>query len=404
MHSITNSDKIIKTTKRFESRSMHGVLPVVWVEAYKDKVKDINGKEYIDFTSGICVANAGHSNDKISEAIQLQIGRSLYHSYTFYTLERAKFLEYIIKNTPKNIQKAFLLSSGTEATECAIKLMKMYGQKDKYNIKDRIISFYNSMHGRTLGAEFLKHDDMLMGTWAPDVIRFPFPYKNDKFHDYLNFLKSNGLNEKTVCGIMLETYQGWSARFYPKQYMKDLVKWCKKNKILICVDEIQGGMGRTGKLFNYMHYDIEPDLVCVGKGFSSSVPLSGVLGRKKLLDLPEEGSMSSTHSANPLCCAVGLANFKEILRLLPSVPTKGRLLHKELKKIFPFPNFEVNGKGLLAGIMTNSEEYATRVCYRAMKKGLLLIKTGRESIKIAPPLCISKENLLKGLDILRRSK
>ncbi|KKM13384.1 hypothetical protein LCGC14_1716810, partial [marine sediment metagenome] len=188
---------------------------------------------------------------------------------------------------------------------------------------------------------------------------------------------------------------------YPKKYIQDLVMWCRKHKILVCFDEIQGGMGRTGKLFNYMHYGVEPDLVCVGKGFSSSIPLSGVLGKKWILDLPEIGSMSSTHSANPLACTVGLANFKEIQRLIPNSERLGKLLHRELKKIFP--KCEINGKGLLAGIIMPREE-ATKICYKAMKKGLLLILTHTDSIKIAPPLCITKKNLLKGLDILRRSK
>ncbi|KKM72105.1 hypothetical protein LCGC14_1423890 [marine sediment metagenome] len=392
-------NNIIRTIKRFEARSMHGQLPVIWKTANMDIVTDINNKKYIDFTSGICVTNAGHSNPEICRALFEEVTGGLMHSYTFYNKPRADFLEHLIKNTPDFIEKAFLVSSGTEATECALKLMKLYGRETR---KDIIMSFNGAMHGRTLGSEFLKGKERWIGTWFPEIIHLPFPDSKDKFYPDVEWWLVSNIPYRKICGIMIETYQGWSARFYPKKYIQDLVMWCRKHKILVCFDEIQGGMGRTGKLFNYMHYDVEPDLICVGKGFSSSLPLAGVLGKKWILDGPETGSMSSTHSANPLCCAVGLANFKEIQRILPSVSAKGKLLHKELKKIFP--NFEINGKGLLAGIITPTEEYATKVCYKAMKKGLLLIKTGLNSIKIAPPLCITKENLLKGLNILKESK
>jgi len=387
-------NRIIETIHKYESRSMHGQIPVVWESAIDDKVWDINGKEYIDFTSGIAVTNAGHNNLKIRETIE---DCKLLHAYTFYTKQRADFLEYLIKHTPKFIEKVFLVSAGTEATEVAVKLMKMYGMQNFNRSKKIIISFEGAMHGRTMLSEQLRgrneNNKWAFNTHSTEVCLIEFPKKDAKFNPDDIFYNTN-----TIAGIIIESYQGWSARFYPKQYMKDLVKWCKKNNILVCFDEIQGGMGRTGKLFNYMHYEVQPDLICVGKGFTSSLPMSGVLGRKDILDIPEEGSMSSTHSANPLCCAIGLANFKEIKKLLPDVERKGKLLYKGLKKLFS--KYEINGKGLLYGIITPSEKYATKVCLKAMKKGLLLIKTGRESIKIAPPLCVSDINIKKGLKIL----
>ena len=391
--------EIINTINKYESRSMHGQLSVVWDSALDDKVWDINGKGYIDFTSGICVTNVGHTNDEIIRAL-CQQSMKLSHSYTFNTEIKAKFLKFLINNTPSFCEKAFLVSSGTEATEAAVKMMRMYGMKIRRR-KRFIISFEGAMHGRTMLAEQLKgrnkDNKWAFEKEAPEICWLNFPNKEDNFNPEELFY-----SPQDIAGIIIETYQGWSARFYPKKYIQNLVKWCKKNNILVCFDEIQGGMERTGKLFNYMHYKVEPDLICVGKGFTSSLPMAGVIGRKEILDTPEEGSMSSTHSANPLCCAVGLVNFKEILRILPSVKSKGDLLHKRLKEIFP--DCEINGKGLLAGIVTGSEEYATKVCYKAMKKGLLLIKTGRESIKIAPPLIISKKNLEKGLQILEEVK
>lgn len=399
MEKNMRNQEIIDTINKYESRSMRNNLPVIWDSALDDIVWDINGKEYIDFSSGICVANSGHTNMKIVKSLCEQASK-LSHAYIFPTKIKAQFLQFLIENTPKFIEKAFLVSAGTEATESALKLMKMYGHKKQ---KDTIVSFYQSMHGKTLGAEFLRGHKPWMWNLQPEIVLLPFPDKGDSFNDIINFYRDRkGLVLSDIAGFMIESYQGWSAKFYPKKYIKELMGFAKKNKSLVCFDEIQSGMGRTGKLFNYMHYGIEPDLICVGKGFTSSLPMSGVLGRQEILDIPEEGDMSSTHSANPVCCAVGLANFKEVLKLLPGVKKKGELLHEGLKKIFP--NFEINGKGLLAGVITPSKEYATKVWYKAMKKGLLLIKTDKESIKIAPPLIISKKNLLLGLQILEKCK
>jgi len=389
--------EILSKLKQYEARSMHGQLPVVWNIAIGDTVLDIKHKEYIDFTSGICTTNIGHFNSSIMLALKNQMARGILHSYTFPTKIRAEFLEFIIKNTPSFCEKVYLVSSGTEATETAVKLMKMYTKKKG------IISFWGSMHGRTMLAEQLKGNY----EWADktdNILHLDFPKKNERFRPitYLRFpacLFPSEIDESKIGGIIIETYQGWSARLYPKKYIQDLCKWARKHNILICFDEIQGGMGRTGKLFNYMHYEVEPDLICVGKGFSGGLPLSGVLGRKDILDTPEEGSMSSTHSANPLCCAVGLANFKEILRILPTVKEKGEILHNFLRK--NIKKYKINGKGLIAAIITKTEKEATNISYKAMKKGLLLIKTDRNSVKIAPPLVVTKENLLKGLKILK---
>ena len=387
---------ILKTLKKYEAKSMHGQLPVIWKNAKDSYIYDNKDKRYIDFTSGICVTNTGHSNKAIKEALIKQISQDLLFSYTFPTEIRAKFIKKLIEITPNFCRKVFLLSSGTEATECACKLMRLYAHKCDFD-KSIIISFYDSMHGRTMLAQALKGKECSwVYTW--DIEHLPFPDEKDSFDEMINFIIQNGLNPKKICGFMIESYQGWSARFYPNKYLKDLQKFAKKYNALLCFDEIQGGFGRTGKLFAYQHYDnIEPDLICVGKGISSALPLSGVLGRKEILDIVDIGQMSSTFSANPLCCAVGLANIQEIMKILPFVAKKGELLHKELRKL----KKEVNGKGLLASIITDTTEEANNICYKAMEKGLLLIKTDRNSVKIAPPLTISEDLIIEGVNIIK---
>ena len=378
-NSYSKSMSVFKTLAKYEPRSMHNNLPVIWEKAKDSFVWNEYGKKYIDFTSGICVANAGHNNPRIVKAIR---EAELYHSYSFPTKIRAEYLKELCEFT--GFDKAFLLSSGTEATEAAVKIMRIYSKKQA------IVSFSGSMHGKTMLAEQLRDDF----TWASRdcfLWHLDFPIEHLDFVPYFT---------EDIAGIMIESYRGWDAAFYPKKYIQDLCGWAKKNKVLVCFDEIQGGFGRTGKMFAYEHYDIpKPDLVCVGKGMTSSVPMSGVLGRKELMDAPDD--LSSTHSANPLCCAAGLANLEEIKKILPTIKKKEALLFNFLQSHFSFEN--INGKGLIAAILTPTAQFATDVCFEAMRKGLLLIKTDKPSIKIAPPLTITEDVLLKGLRILFES-
>jgi len=305
--------------------------------------------------------------------------------------------------------------------------MRMYGLRN-HPTRVGIISFDGSMHGRTMGAEMLngksKKSDWV-GCFDPNIFHLPFPYPwsagerdlldydwAEHFKNDILALQKNGLNIKNVAGFMIESYQGWGAIFYPKEYILALVKFARDNRILVTFDEIQAGIGRTGKLFAYEHYDVEPDLVCLGKGLSSSLPLSAVVGRKEIMDLPDVGSMSSTHSGNPLSCAAGLANLEVIESedLIQESARKGEILHKklnELKAKYPDRISHILGKGLVAGIIIVNpdtcepdSEFASKVSEKCMQKGLLVVHTGRESIKIGPPLVIQDEALLEGVKVL----
>ena len=418
--------KVLRDIEKYESRSMHGQLPVVWDKAKDFQVYDACGNCWIDFTSTIFVANSGHANPQIISALQSVIDRELLHTYTFANEMRALFLKKLIEITPDQFEKAFLLSAGTEATECAVKLMRMHGQTISPT-KLGIVSFQGAMHGRTMGAEMLKgdpHQSDWIGYRDPNMHHLPFPYpwtakdfpckKYDwakHFEEDMLALRAKGLSFDNIAGFMIESYLGWGAIFYPVAYIKALVDFAKEYNCLVTFDEIQGGFGRSGKLFIYQHYDVEPDLLCLGKALSGSLPLSAVIGSQKIMDLPEFGSMSSTHSANPLCCAAGLANLEalESGNLIAESVRKGRVLHQrlsELKKKYTDRISYVFGKGLLAGVLFRDPKisepdgfFASQVCEKAMQKGLLLVYTGRESIKIGPPLTIPDEALEEGLDV-----
>lgn len=402
-----NSIEIFNKLERYEARSMHGQLPVVWDHASDFSVYDIHGNKFIDFTSGIFVANIGHSNPYVIKALQNQIDQRLLYSYTFATEIRAKFLEKLIQITPPQFEKAFLMSSGTEATECAIKLIRMRGQSI-HPEKNIIISFRGSMHGRTMGSEMLRGIESWMGYLDPNIyhLEVPFPWVKEQRFTFDSNKGSFTLN--MVAGLIVEAYVGWAAFFYPVKYIQKLCEFARSINAVVCFDEIQSGFGRTGKLFAYEHYGVEPDIICLGKGLSSSLPLSAVISSKEIMDLPDKGSMSSTFSANPLSCATGLANLEylEDFNLVSESRRKGLILHLRLKEIqarFSSIILYIFGKGLVAGLIFQNTEMANLICKKAMKQGLLLVHTGRESVKIGPPLTIQDDALLEGLDVLEES-
>lgn len=420
---VPESIAVLQRMYAHEARAMHGQLPILWDRAEDFQVYDRWGNKWIDFTSTIFVANSGHGNKKIREKLTEVLDKPLLHTYTYANIERIEYLEYLIQHTPVQFQKAFLLSSGTEATETALKLMRMHGKRIG-KARGGIICFKGAFHGRTMGASLMSgtHDSKgWMGLDDPNIhyLEFPLPWKDQKLNPKERFdVSINKLlfekqlrPDQDLCGFMIETFQGWSALFYPKDYIKQLHNFARAHNLLIAFDEMQAGFGRTGKLFGYMHYEVEPDLLCCGKGASSSLPLAVVLGSQEIMDLPEVGDMSSTHSGNPLCCAAGHANFKSIIddSLVERSEDLGKLmgdkLHK-LKEKYSNVLSYVSVKGLLASIIfvdksgTSLSDLCDEICVKAMQKGLLVVHTGRESIKLAPPLTISRDALMEGLQVL----
>ena len=410
-----------------ESHSMHGQLPVVWDRAEGFQVYDAWGNCWLDFSSTIFVTNAGHGNPRIVAALRRVLDKPLLHTYTYATRERVDFIDYLIRSTPRQFEKAFLLSAGTEATECALKLMRLHGQAAGKR-RGGVLCFEGNWHGRTMGAQMMgwnpKQKEWI-GHLDPNIYHLPFPYhwredaKSDPAGYFVRHLEQL-LTEAQIdphsdlCGVMLETFQGWGAIFYPPEFVQAVVDFAHRHGMLVAFDEMQAGFGRTGKLFGYMHYRVEPDILCCGKGASSSLPLSIVLGSKEIMDLPDIGSMSSTHSANPMVCAAGKANLEALLEdgLIENSERLGRVFHERLQAMgerFPGHISSVQGKGLLAAVLFNGPggrpltDLCDRIAERCMQRGLLVVHTGRESIKLAPPLCMTEDALREGLDVLAQT-
>jgi len=416
----------LRLLEQYESKSMQGQIPIIWNKAEDFSIYDKQGNKWIDFTSTIFVANVGHGNQRVLNAVKDVLEKPLLHTYAYANEERVQYYKKLVEFAGPPFEKAFLLSAGTEATEAALKLMRMNGQKNKKS-KLGIICIDGNWHGRTLGAQMMSGNPSQkewIGYHDPNIHHIPFPYPwalNGKtgvefLEIGLGNLQKSGVDlENDICGFMLETFQGWGAVFYPKEFVQAIEDICIKNNILLTFDEMQSGFARTGKKFGYEHYEVQADLLCCGKGIASGFPLSAVIGTSEIMDLPEVGNMSSTHSANPFVCAAGMATLEEIdrLDLVNETDRKGLIFHQklnELKLKYSDNISYVLGKGLIAALifkLPNTSEPDTLlpsiITEKAMQKGLLVVHTGRESIKIGPPLTITDEALLEGLEVLDES-
>jgi len=419
---VPDSLPILERLRKYEPVSMSGQPPVVWDHAEGVNVFDRFGNMWLDWSSGVLVSNIGHSDKKIVDAIVKQAQHKLLHNYCFPSEIRSLLAEKLIEISDPAFDKVFLLTTGSEATENAIKLARTYGASVGGDKKIRIVSFARSFHGRTLGSQLaggipslkkwiVKIDPTFVQVEYPDGFRC----EDTSFEFFLKQLSDQKTTADEVAGVITEAYQGGGASFAPAEFMQKLRAWCDKNQIVFISDEVQAGFGRTGKFFAYEHYGIVPDLVCCGKGISSSLPLSAVLGKSKVMNLYGPGEMTSTHTGNPLCCAAALANIDVMLgqKVVENAAKMGDVLHKALdgitKKYAKFIGAH-HGKGLVAGlhmIKPGTKEpdgdLAFEIVDRSYKKGLLMFSPvgfGGGTVKIGPPLIVTADAIKEGVGVL----
>jgi len=421
---VPESLPLLERLRRYEPRAMQGQPPVVWDRAEGFQVWDPWGNCWIDWSSGVLITNAGHGRTEIIEAIKKQADSKLIANYCFPSEIRTQLVERLATIMPEPLKKVFLLTTGSEAVECAIKLCRTHGVKVGGRSKNVIVSFDKSFHGRTLGSQQAGGIPALK-EWIVNLdkgfVQVPFPdgYRtpDTSFDFFQKALRDAGVEAPHVAGVILETYQGGSAAFAPVEYMKALRAWCNAHKILLVCDEVQAGFGRTGKLWGFEHYDIVPDLTTLGKGISSSMPLAAVIGRADVMDLHPPGSMTSTHTGNPICCAATLASIDIILneKLSENSAAMGEILHSELlaiqSKVRQFGR--VDGKGLVAGVAcvrpgTKEPDapLAARIVDNCIRKGVLLfapVGLGGGTVKICPPLVINEEAMRESLAVFREA-
>jgi len=417
---VPESIPILETLRRCEPIAMTGQPPVVWDRAEGFQVYDGWGNMWLDWSSGVLVANCGHGREEMRRAIARQVEHGLLHNYCFPSEIRSKLVEKLVKLAPKGLDKVFLLTTGAETIENAIKITRTYGRKIDPR-KIGIITFSNAFHGRTLGAQMAGGIPSLkewIGDHPPGFYQVPFPdgfrCEDTSFDLFLKALRDHDVDGSRICSVIVETYIGGGASFAPERYVRELGEWCKENDVALVFDEVQAGFGRTGKFFGFEHYGVTPDIICCGKGITSSLPLSAVIGRHEFLDQYGPGEMTSTHTGNPVCVAAALSSIELIERdgLVENARRVGERLHVELQAIKrkrPIVG-AVHGKGLVAGLhivkaggKDPDGDRAFRIVERAMEKGLLFFSPvgfGGGTIKICPPLNINEDAVMDGIGAL----
>jgi 4-aminobutyrate aminotransferase-like enzyme len=424
---IPNDETIkqIEELREAEPLSMRGQPPVIWERAEGVNVYDADGNMWLDFSSGVLVTNAGHGAKKIADAIIRQASKPLLHTYCFGNQPRINLTQKLVSLAPERLSKVFILSTGAESTECAMKLMRTYGRKKSTDDKSIIVSFENAFHGRTLGAQQMggsSDGKAWIKNLDPDIVHVPFPdgfhCEDTSFELFEKTLSRLGVEPDNVAGVICETYQGVGPNFMPKQYANDLRTWCNRHGALLCFDEVQAGFGRCGTMWGFEVYDVVPDLLCIGKGVSSSLPISGVIGTEDVMNLFGPNEMTSTHSGNPVCCAAALASIEVIEqeKLVENAAKVGLVLQKNLQQIkgeFSDVIGFAPGAGLVAGLLMVKKggkepdyELAWNVVNLCFQKGLLMfapVGVGGGCVKIAPPLCISEEAVVEGCEVIREA-
>jgi len=422
---VAESIPILKKLRQYEPLSMSGQPLVLWDRAEGIQVYDRWGNMWLDWSSGVLVTNAGHAHPKIRQAILDQASRGLVHNYCFPSETRAALVEQLAQVAPEGLGKVFLLTTGAEACECAMKLARTWGRGIAGNRKITLVTFHNAFHGRTLGAQMAGGIPALK-EWIvnldPDIVQVPFPdgfrCPDTSFELFTASLEKLGVAADAVAGVMTETYQGGNASFAPAEYVQKLRAWCDQHAALLIFDEVQAGFGRTGTYWGFEHYGVVPDLICCGKGITSGLPLAAVIGRPKIMDLYPPGSMTSTHTGNPVCAAAALANLGVIREehLVEHARAMGEILQPELRRVarrFPDHVGTVHGKGMVAslhvvkpgGIEPNAP-LAADIVRRAVEKGLLMfapVGYGGASVKVAPPLVMGEEPLRESIQVVEEA-
>jgi len=410
-----------------EPRSMMGQPPILIDHAEGFKVYDRWGNCWIDWSSGVLIMNAGHGRPEIRDALRELVDKPLLSSYVFAHEKRAELTDLLRKASPSPEDfLVFLLSTGSEAVENAIKIAKQYALSHYGPEKKWVVSFTYGFHGRTMGSQLAGGNDG-QKEWIGDYKQYPFlqvpfpdGYKNEdtSFDLFLKTIEERGLQADQIAAVITESYQGVGPDFLPDEYAGQLSEYCRRNNITLIFDEVQAGFGRTGSFWGFEQYEIVPDIIVCGKGISSSLPLAAVIGRKELMNMYPPGSMTSTHSGSPLPAAAAIENIKIIQKenLAQRAKELEPVLYEGLKKIqqrYPERLGCLHARGLVAGIQvvksgtkTPDPETALAINEKAFQRGVLMfapVGIAGECLKISPPLVISREALVESIAVMEEA-
>lgn len=390
-------DKLIQKGQDYIMRT-YASFPVVLDRGEGVYLWDKEGKEYLDFVSGIAVNLLGYNNEKLKNAVTEQFSKVHHCSNLYLNEPNINLAEKIVKNTA--FDKVFFCNSGAESMEAALKLARKYGSMNHGDERYEIITMKDSFHGRTMGSVTVTGQTKYQKGFGPLI-----PGVKNAIYNDIESVKEL-VNDKT-CAIVMELVQGEGGVHPSKpEFVEEVRKICTDNDIALIFDEVQTGVGRTGKLFAYEIYGVEPDILCTAKGIAGGIPMGAMMAKSKFADAFEPGNHASTFGGNPLASAASLVVFEELIDngLLENVEKQGAYLREKLLEIkdkFDVVK-DVRGYGLMQG-MEVEDESLKPILDKCTENGLLIISAGKNVVRFIPPLIIQKEEIDKAVEILEKS-
>jgi len=388
-----NNRDIAALTDQYVART-YARSPITLVKGKGIKVWDADGKEYLDFLAGIAVNNLGHCHPAVVRAIRQQSQVLLHVSNLYHIGPQSELARELCRHSFAD--RVFFCNSGAEANEAAIKLARRYGA-EKLGGKYEILSVHNSFHGRTLATLTATGQEKVRAGYDP----LPAGFRQIPFND-LGAVE-DAIDEQKTVGILVEPIQGEGGVRVPDDgYLQGLRDLCHRRGLLLIFDEVQTGLGRTGMLFGYQHFGIEPDIMTLAKGLGGGLPLGAMLAREDVANSFTPGSHASTFGGNPIVCRAGLAVMNTLIEggVLQNCVRMGKYLVSRLQALqrrFSFIR-EIRGKGLMIGMELEIE--GNKIVESCMEDGLLLNCTAYKVLRFVPPLTIKKGEIDRGLAIL----
>jgi len=365
-------------------------FPVTIEKALGSHVWDTDNNEYIDCMGGYGVALVGHRNERVVNAIKSQIEKVITVHSSFYNKTREEFLQTLIGIAPAGLSQVHLNNSGAESVEAGIKFAR------KFTGRKGMVAMKGSYHGKSMGALSLTFSPKYRESFQPLVEKVTFSPYGD-----IDALQT--AVDKDTAFVILEPIQGESGIHVPPDgFLQDVRKICDENGSLLVFDEIQSGLGRTGRMWASEHWETTPDIMCLAKGIAGGVPMGATLVRPDILSVMKKGEHSSTFGGNPLACAAGTATLQALTQdgLVENAKNMGEKFLRGLNDLKSKHKIirEVRGKGLMIGVELKFE--VKDILMEGIKKGLLLLYSGRNILRLLPPLVISDEDVTKSLQIL----
>ncbi|HHU63956.1 MAG TPA: aspartate aminotransferase family protein [Clostridiales bacterium] len=363
-------------------------LPVAFERGQGIRLYDGEGNEYLDFVAGIAVNCLGYNHPVLTAALKEQVERVVHTSSLYYTKQQALAAKLIAQNSCGD--RVFFCNSGAEANEGAIKLARKYF-KEKGVDKYEIITLQNSFHGRTMATLAATGQEKYQLPYTP----LPPGFKHVEFNNLAALEKAVS---KHTCAIMLEVIQGEGGIFVlDTEYLRGVRKLCDSLDILLILDEVQTGIGRTGKLFGYQHFDIEPDIFTLGKGLGGGVPIGALVAKEKVASAFKPGDHGSTFGGNPLACTAACAVLETLLKpgFLENVQSTGKYFKERLQNLKDQFDFilDIRGLGLMLGLQLKDTIDGKKIVHKCLEQGLLINCAGNNTLRFVPPLIVTKSDV-----------